>query len=134
MVERRDRPSRTAAQAGAREPGTLTATPGSDTPDMPKGPYPMTPYGVRALRRRTEERRCCYPARASASRETNHVRLRPLLTLRDLELDPLALFKGAVAVHLNRAVVDEYIRTTVDRDEAVPLLRVEPLDGALSHA
>lgn len=64
----------------------------------------------------------------------DHVRLRPLLALRDLELDPLTLLKGAVAVHLDRAVVDENIRTTVDRDEAVPLLRVEPLDGALSHA
>jgi hypothetical protein len=29
--------------------------------------------------------------------------------------------------------VDEDIPTTVDRDEAVALVRVEPFDGALSH-
>jgi hypothetical protein len=29
--------------------------------------------------------------------------------------------------------MDEYILTTVYRDEAVALVRVEPLDGALRH-
>src|SRR6266540_3612448 len=67
------------------------------------------------------------------SDRTDHVGLWSLLALRDLKLDSLPLFKRAVAVHLDRAVVDEDVRTVLDRDEAVPLLRVEPLDGALSH-
>jgi hypothetical protein len=29
--------------------------------------------------------------------------------------------------------VHEHVPATVDRDEAVALVRVEPLDGALSH-
>jgi hypothetical protein len=29
--------------------------------------------------------------------------------------------------------VDEDVPTTVDRDEAIALVRVEPFDGALSH-
>src|SRR5689334_2557411 len=97
---------------------------------MTKGPHPGR---CGPFEDETEERRC-QPTRASAGRQPDHVRLRALLTLRDLEVDPLPLFQGAVTVHLDRAVVDENIRTTVDRDEAVPLLRVEPLDGALSHA
>src|SRR5207237_307112 len=64
----------------------------------------------------------------------DHVGLRALLALRDLELDPLPLLQRPVPVHLDRAVVDEHVRATVDRDEAVTLLRVEPLDGALSHS
>src|SRR6476659_1491827 len=129
---------RSAGEQGAPGPavsgrrGSRRTAPGLGPlpPGMPKGSRP----GRREpFEDETEERRC-QSARASAGRETDHVRLRPFLALRDLEIDPLTLFQGAVAVHLNRAVVDEYIRTTVDRDEAVPLLRVEPLDGALSHA
>src|SRR5712691_1810568 len=56
------------------------------------------------------------------------------LALRDLELDPLALFEGAVSVRLDRREVDENVLATVDGDEAVSLVRVEPLDGALSHS
>src|SRR5882757_6291015 len=96
------------------------------------GPAPLIGSRVRALRR---ECAASMAERAGMSAcQPDHVRLRPLLTLRDLELDSLAFFEGAVAVHLDRAVVDENIRTTVDRDEAVPLLRVEPFDGALSHS
>src|SRR6266487_5249498 len=59
--------------------------------------------------------------------------LRPAVALRNLEFDPLAFLKRAVAVRLNCREVDEYVPTTVDRDEAVALIRVEPFDGALSH-
>src|SRR6266545_2049433 len=60
-------------------------------------------------------------------------RLRPAVALLDVELNPLAFFKAAVAVRLDGGEVDEDVPTTVDRDEAVALVRVEPFDGALSH-
>src|SRR5216683_1886489 len=59
--------------------------------------------------------------------------LRPAIALRDLEFDPLAFFEAAVAIRLDGREVDEDVPTTVDRDEAVALVRVEPFDGALSH-
>src|ERR1700758_4957013 len=49
-------------------------------------------------------------------------------------LDPLVLLQAAVAVSLNRGVVDEDIRrTVVGGDEAIALVRVEPLHCSLSH-
>src|SRR6266699_6815527 len=60
-------------------------------------------------------------------------RLRPAIALLDVEFDPLPLLEAAVAIHLDGGEVHEHIPTTVDRDEAVALVRVEPLDGALSH-
>src|SRR6266849_1371019 len=62
------------------------------------------------------------------------VGLRAPIALRDLELDPLALFEGAVSVRLDRREVDENVLATVDGNEAVSLVRVKPLDGALSHS
>src|SRR5258707_14221374 len=59
--------------------------------------------------------------------------LRSAVALRDLEFDPLPLFEAAVAIRLDGGEVDEDVPTTVDRDEAVALVRVEPFDGALSH-
>src|SRR5579872_5051550 len=56
------------------------------------------------------------------------------IALRDVELDPLPFFKGAVAIHLDGGEVHKHVPATVDRDEAVALVRVEPLDGALSHS
>src|SRR5262245_28396293 len=56
-----------------------------------------------------------------------------LLALRDLKLDSLPVIQRLVAVHLDRGEVDEYVLPSVDRDEAVALLAVEPLDGALCH-
>src|SRR6185437_14286862 len=56
------------------------------------------------------------------------------VALRDLELDPLTLFEGAVTVRLDRREVDENVLATVDGDKAVALVRVEPFDGALSHS
>src|ERR1700723_54047 len=62
------------------------------------------------------------------------VGLRAPVALRDLELDPLTLFEGAVTIRLDSREVDEDVLATVDGDKAVSLVRVEPLDGALSHS
>src|SRR5215467_5869590 len=86
---------------------------------MPEGPVPL---GDRAF---------WHVIRASD--RANRLCLRPAIALCDVELDPLALFEGAVAIRLDGREVDEYVPTTVDRDEAVALVRVEPFDGALSH-
>src|SRR5205085_5886240 len=40
---------------------------------------------------------------------------------------------SALPVHLDRREVDEHVLPPVDRDEAVALLAVEPLHGALCH-
>src|SRR5262249_19042157 len=64
---------------------------------------------------------------------TDCLGLRAAIALSNLEFDALAFFKRAVAVRLNCREVDEDVSTTVDRDEAVALIRVEPFDGALSH-
>src|SRR2546421_4746355 len=61
------------------------------------------------------------------------LRLRALLALRDFELDALPVLERLVAVHLDRGEVDEPVLPPVDRDEAVALLAVEPLHGALCH-
>src|SRR6516225_2826895 len=68
-------------------------------------------------------------------RDHDHlVGLRAPVALRDLELDPLSLFEGAVAIRLDSREMDENVLATVDGDKAVSLVRVEPLDGALSHS
>src|SRR5882757_5993752 len=59
--------------------------------------------------------------------------LRSAIALRDLEFHPLSLFQGAVPIRLDSREMDEHVPTVVDRDKAVALVRVEPLDGALSH-
>ena len=63
--------------------------------------------------------------------DPNLLGLGTLLTLCDLELHTLTVFQRLVAVHLDRGEVDENVLSSVDRDEAVALLAVEPLDGAL---
>src|SRR5690348_18091811 len=75
-------------------------------------------------------------ARATSElRDHDHlVGLRAPVALRDLELDPLSLLEGAVSIRLDRGEVDENVLATVDGDKAVSLVRVEPLDGALSHS
>ena len=51
----------------------------------------------------------------------------------DLELDSLALVEGLEALALDLGEVSEHVVATLDRDEAVALVRVEPLDGTFSH-
>src|SRR5690349_18563924 len=69
------------------------------------------------------------------SERTNLLRLRALLALGDLELDPLVLLQSAVTARLDGREVDEHVSTpAVDGDEAEALVCVEPLHGSLRHA
>src|SRR5687767_12410438 len=61
------------------------------------------------------------------------LRLRAFLALCDIELDALSVLKRLVAVGHDRREVDENVLAPVDRDKAVALLAVEPLDAALCH-
>src|SRR5829696_3053405 len=62
------------------------------------------------------------------------LRLGALLTLRDVELDLLALLQLAVAATLDSRVVNEDIgAAAVLLDEAEALFAVEPLHGACCH-
>src|SRR5699024_8567465 len=60
----------------------------------------------------------------SVSEEGDGLRLRTLLSFSNFELNLLALFERAVAVHLVFAF---------EGDESVALFSVEPLDGTLCH-
>src|SRR5712692_5617678 len=53
-------------------------------------------------------------------------RLQSLGTLRDLELDALALFERAESCSIDGAIMDEHFLPVLHRDEAVALLRAEP--------
>src|SRR5258705_13884667 len=70
---------------------------------------------------------------ADSGDQADLLRLRALLTLRDLELHALTVFQRLVAFHLDGGEVDENVLPPVNRDETVALLAVEPLDGALCH-
>jgi len=74
-----------------------------------------------------------YRVKTRNSHRADCLGLRTTVTLRNLEFDTLAFLKRPVTVRLNCREVDEDVPTTVDRDEAVALIRVEPFDGALSH-
>src|SRR6185312_1691836 len=56
-----------------------------------------------------------------------------LRALGYLELHVLVLLQAAEAVAVNLGVVHEDVRSVGAGDEAVALLRVEPLDGSLCH-
>src|SRR4029077_20656394 len=60
-------------------------------------------------------------------------RLGALLALGDVELDLLPLLQAAVAATGDRAEVHEHVRATLDRNETVAFLAVEPLHRALCH-
>src|SRR5262245_8236167 len=60
-------------------------------------------------------------------------RLGPLLALGDVELDPLPLLQAAVAGAGDRAEVHEHVLATLDSDEAIAPVAVEPLHSALRH-
>src|SRR5436190_20860420 len=72
------------------------------------------------------------PADASAD-DPDVICLGPLLALRDVELDLLPFLQAAVAAAGDRAEVHEHVLATIDRDEAVALVAVEPLHSALRH-
>src|SRR5215472_8282629 len=56
-----------------------------------------------------------------------------LLALGDVELDLLPLLQAAVAATGDRAEMHEHVRAALDRDEAIPLVAVEPPHSALRH-
>jgi len=58
-------------------------------------------------------------------------RLRALLSLDDLEFNRVALLQALISIAGDSAVMDEYIRSTVAPQEAVPLRVIEPLYRAL---
>src|SRR5207244_12163168 len=60
-------------------------------------------------------------------------RLGSFLALGDVELDLLPFLQAAVAAAGDRAEVHEHVLATLDLDEAVALLAVEPLHRALRH-
>jgi Bacterial regulatory proteins, luxR family len=61
------------------------------------------------------------------------LRLGSLLALRDVELDLLPFLETAVTAACDRAEVHEHIWATLDLDETVALVAVEPLHRALRH-
>src|SRR5215472_10241703 len=107
------------AHENATRPALLRV-PGDRTAPMKTRPA-RHPCGCRAI------------ALGAELNRPDSLRLRAAVALRNLEFDSLTFFKSAVAVRLNSREVDENVPTTVDRDKAVALIRVEPFDGALSH-
>src|SRR5262245_53474357 len=103
----------------------------------PRGVVPPRPLtGARRARDVLRGGRPRQPGRPAglASVELVHVCcLKPLGPLRHLELHALALFECPEPRAADRAVVHEDVLTLIGRDEAVPLLAVEPLDLALCH-
>jgi hypothetical protein len=55
-----------------------------------------------------------------------------LLPLGYLELHAVSLVKRFVTVALNRGIVDEYVRSAVLADKAIPLGIIEPFDLSCS--
>ena len=67
------------------------------------------------------------------SDDADVLRLVALAALGHVELDALTLFQRTVTVALDGAEVHEDVGATIARDEPIPLLIVEPLDGAGSQ-
>src|SRR5690348_13089502 len=72
-----------------------------------------------------------WPARGSGGADAGG--LQALRALGHLELHVLVLLQAAEAGAVNLGVVHEDVRSVGAGDEAVALLRVEPLDGSLCH-
>src|SRR5438552_18685485 len=72
------------------------------------------------------------PAGASAG-DLHVFRLGSLLALGDVELDLLTFVQAAVAATGDRTEVHEHALPTPARDDAVTLVAVERLHGALCH-
>src|SRR5213080_4931321 len=72
------------------------------------------------------------PAAGSAG-DPDVFRLGSLLALGDVELDLLPFLQAAVAAAGDRAEVHEHVLATIDCDEAVAFVAVEPLHTALRH-
>jgi len=57
-------------------------------------------------------------------------RLRPLLTLLDVELDLLPLFQIPESITPDCGEVDEHVRSSLALNESIALASIEPLDGS----
>src|SRR3954465_14083593 len=102
---------------------------------MTKPPHPQWMRGFLRRSRPPPGDRQPILRSACVSERANLLRLRALLALGDLELDPLVLFQSAVAARLDGREVDEHVSPpAVDGDEAEALVCVEPLHGSLRHA
>src|SRR6266542_7029917 len=98
--------------------------------------HPVRHPGRCRVRTRPGTRDCPAPGEAVAvasAGDPDVLRLGSLLALGDVELDLLPFLQAAVAAAGDRAEVHEHVRATLDRDEAVALLAVEPLHCALRH-
>jgi hypothetical protein len=60
--------------------------------------------------------------------------LEPLGALHDVKPDSLSFVQRLETIILDLLVVDENVLSIVNRDEAITLLGVEPLDFTFSHA
>src|SRR6267378_7684473 len=69
----------------------------------------------------------------SRSDLANVLRLQPLWTLGDVELDVVTLGEAAEALRLDRCEVDEHVWTRLLRDKPKAFRVVEPLHLTLSH-
>src|SRR5258706_4171107 len=72
-----------------------------------------------------------WPARGSGGADAGG--LRALRALGYLELHVLVLLEATETIAVNLGVVHEDVRSVGTGDEAIALLRVEPLDGSLCH-
>lgn len=71
-------------------------------------------------------------SKISRSRDFIYIgRLRPFLSLDDLEFNVVAFLQALISITGNGAVVDEYIRSRVASQEAVPFRVIEPLHRSL---
>src|SRR4051794_11039053 len=73
------------------------------------------------------------PAEGALSERTDVLGFFALASGGDVEFDALTLGEALVAVTLDCGEVDEHVVATLTSDEAVALLAVEPLHGALCH-
>src|SRR2546423_14644534 len=73
---------------------------------------------------------CCAPSRSGLA---NVLCLQPLWTLRNVELDVVALGEAPEALRLDRCEVNEHVWTRLLRDKAKALRVVKPLHLTLSH-
>src|SRR5207244_10635434 len=137
---------------GPPRPGRATSAPGR-RPALPLFPPPPQPscgapdiaalgllfdYGLTGFLLRKERARRGNPAGAGTSSKRDLHRddvcsLRALLAVDDVELNLLAFLQAAEPFLLDGAVVDEDVLTAIHGDEAVALLRVEPLHRACNH-
>src|SRR6267378_3792252 len=68
-----------------------------------------------------------------SSNLANVLRLQPLWSLGNVELDVVALCEAPEPLRLDRCEVDEHVRTRLLRDKAKALRVVKPLHLTLSH-